>query len=130
MTEERVRVRYGETDMMGHAYYGNYMLWLEQARGAWCRERGFSYLSLEEMGYRLPVVEVWARYLGEVKYDDVVTIRVWIAERKRASIKFAYEIINERTSQVVTEAYTWHVFVGLQMKAVTIPPEIIRLFET
>ena len=26
-TEERIRVRYGETDQMGHAYYGNYFLW-------------------------------------------------------------------------------------------------------
>lgn len=30
---ERIRVRYGETDQMGHAYYGNYMLWFEQAHG-------------------------------------------------------------------------------------------------
>lgn len=129
VTEERIRVRYGETDMMGHAYYGNYLFWLEQARGAWCRDRGFTYLSLEQMGFRLPVVEVWVRYKGEVKYDEWVTIRVWISEKKRAALKFAYEIYNESLGKVVSEAYTWHVYVGGEMKAVTIPEEVTKMLE-
>ena len=63
-TYERIRIRYGETDQMGHAYYGNYALWLEQARGTWCRERGFTYKSLEEQGVYLPCVELHVRYMG------------------------------------------------------------------
>ena len=69
-TAERIRIRYGETDQMGHAYYANYLYWFEQARGAWCRARGFTYKSLEAKGYFLPVVEVHVRYRGEVRYDD------------------------------------------------------------
>ncbi len=104
VTEERIRVRYGETDQMGHAYYSNYLLWFEQARGAWCRERGFTYKSLEDQGYRLPVVEVWCRYKGEAKYDDLLVVRVWVSEIRRASIKFEYEVVNEETSEVCTRA--------------------------
>ncbi|MBS1723994.1 MAG: acyl-CoA thioesterase [Armatimonadetes bacterium] len=124
VTTERVRVRYGETDMMGHAYYANYLYWFEQARGAWCRDRGFTYKQLEGMGFKLPVVEVWTRYKGEVKYDDWIAIKVWLGERKRAAIKFQYEVVNEETGKLVTEGYTWHVFVGAAMSAVTIPEEI------
>src|SRR5436305_5750980 len=94
-TEESIRVRYGETDQMGHAYYANYLYWFEQARGAWCRARGFTYKSLEEMGYMLPAVEVHVRYGGEVKYDDVITVRVWMEEIKRAAMQFKYEVLNE-----------------------------------
>ena len=129
VTEERLRVRYGETDMMGHAYYANYLLWFEQARGAWCRDRGFTYKGLEDLGFKLPVVEIWARYKGEVKYDDWITIRVWVEERKRAAIKFTYEILNESTNNVVTEGYSWHVFVGFTMRAVTIPEEIKAMLD-
>jgi acyl-CoA thioester hydrolase len=128
-TLERLRVRYGETDMMGHAYYANYLYWFEQARGAWCRDRGFTYKGLEAMGFRLPVVEVWVRYKGEVKYDDWVVVKVWVAERKRAAVKFAYEVVNEESGRVVTEAFTWHVFVGDEMKAVTIPEEVRVLLD-
>jgi acyl-CoA thioester hydrolase len=125
ITEERIRVRYGETDQMGHAYYANYFYWFEQARGAWCRARGFTYKSLEESGIMLPVVEAHARYRGEVKYDDWVTVRVWLSETKRAAMRFEYEVINETTQKVVTEGHTWHVVMSAKLrKAMSIPPEM------
>lgn len=130
ITEERIRVRYGETDQMGHAYYGNYMLWFEQARGAWCRDRGFTYHQLEGMGFFLPVVEVYARYKGEVKYDDWVTIRIKLAEVKRAAMKFDYEVVNETTGKVTTLGYTWHVLMGAgERKAMSIPAEVREMLD-
>ncbi|MBX3118319.1 MAG: acyl-CoA thioesterase [Fimbriimonadaceae bacterium] len=129
VTEERVRVRYGETDQMGHAYYANYLYWFEQARGEWCRDRGFTYKSLEDMGYMLPVVEAHVRYKGEVKYDDWITVRVWIGEIKRAAIQFQYEVLNESTGKVVTEGHTWHVMMGSERKAVTIPSAIREMLD-
>ena len=123
-TKERIRVRYGETDQMGHAYYGNYLLWFEQARGAWCRDRGFTYKSLEELGYKLPVVEVWSKYRGEVKYDDLIEIEIWAEEIRRAAMLFRYEITNLTSGQKTTEGYTWHVLIGSEHKAVSIPPQI------
>jgi YbgC/YbaW family acyl-CoA thioester hydrolase len=105
-TEECIRVRYGETDQMGHAYYSNYLLWYEQARGAWCRDRGFTYKSLEDQGFKLPVVEVWSRYKGEVKYDDDIVVRVKLAEVKRAAIKFEYEVHNLTTGAASRERPT------------------------
>lgn len=110
---------------MGHAYYANYFYWFEQARGAWCRDRGFTYKSLEERGIMLPVVEAHARYRGEVKYDDWITVRVWLSETKRAAMRFEYEVINETTGKVVTEGHTWHVVMSAQLrKAMSIPSEM------
>lgn len=129
VTEERIRVRYGETDQMGHAYYANYLFWFEQARGAWCRARGFSYRDMEAMGYFLPVVEAHAEYRGEVLFDDVIVVRVWANETRRASIRFEYQIVNERTGKATTTGHTWHVVMGRERKAVSIPPEVRALFE-
>jgi acyl-CoA thioester hydrolase len=127
VTSERILVRYGDTDQMGHAYYANYLYWFEQARGAWCRDRGFTYKSLEEQGIFLPVVEAHVRYRGEVKYDDWIEVRIWLEEVRRASIRFAYEIVNETSGKSVTEGYTWHVVMGGQRKAMSIPPEMEEL---
>ena len=66
VTEEKIRVRYAETDQMGHAYYANYLIWFEQARSAYFRERGLTYREVEARGFKFPVVESWARYKGEV----------------------------------------------------------------
>jgi len=113
---------------MGHAYYGSYLLWFEQARGAWCRARGFTYKSLEERGIFLPVVEIHVRYKAEITYDELVTIRVTATEIKRASIRFDYDVIKE-DGRSATEGYSWHVFMGTERKAVSIPPEIREWLE-
>lgn len=127
ITEEKIRVRYGETDQMGHVYYANYLYWFEQGRGAWCRDRGFTYKNLEETGYMLPVVEAHLRYKQEIKYDDLVVIRVHLAAIQRASIKFQYEVFNLTTNHMTTEGYTWHVLMGKERHAITIPDSIKKL---
>ena len=127
VTEERIRIRYGETDQMGHAYYGNYFLFFEQGRGAWCRARGFTYKDLEATGVFLPVVEAHAKYRGEVHYDDVIVVRTKLAEIRRASMRFEYEVINERTGKVSTEGYTWHVTMGTERKAISIPEHVMEM---
>ena len=127
-TIERIRVRYGETDQMGHAYYGNYALWFEQTRGAWCRDRGFTYKSLEQQGIMLPCVELHIRYRGEVKYDDWMSIHIWLGETRRASIRFDYKIVNETSGAVVTEGYTWHVTMSPESRrAISIPEFLMEL---
>lgn len=128
-TEERIRVRYGETDAMGHVYYANYLYYMEQARGAWCRDRGFTYKCLEDRGFFLPVVEVHLRYKAEIKYDEEITIRVNAPEIKRASIRFDYSIFRE-DGALASEGYSWHVFMGAARKAISIPPEIRTMMET
>lgn len=128
-TTERIRVRYGETDQMGHAYYANYLFWFEQARGAWCRDRGFTYKALEAEGVFLPVVEVSVNYRGEVKYDDWISIKVWVSEIRRAAMKFEYEVTNESTGKVCTQGFTWHVVMGTQRKAISIPANMKALLE-
>lgn len=117
-----IRVRYGETDQMGHAYYANYLYWFEVARGEWCRARGFTYKSLEAEGYFLPVVEVWVRYRGEIKYDEDVIIRIKLTHAKRAALRFDYEVVKDGNK--VTDGYTWHVLMGAERKAVTIPKSL------
>jgi acyl-CoA thioester hydrolase len=114
---------------MGHAYYANYLFWFEQARGAWCRERGFTYKQLEEMGYFLPVVEAHVRYKGEVLYDDWIVVKVWVSEMRRSTIRFEYQVVNEATGKITTEGHTWHVFMGRTRKAISIPPEVRVMLE-
>ncbi|MCX7799565.1 MAG: acyl-CoA thioesterase [Fimbriimonadales bacterium] len=127
VTEERIRVRYGETDQMGHAYYGSYLLWFEQARGAWCRDRGFTYRGLEEMGYRLPVVEAHVRYKGQVRYDDLIVVRIRLTEVRRSALRFDYEVVLPEEGRLVTEGYTVHLLVDESLRPVSVPEPLREL---
>ena len=42
------RVIYGDTDRMGHTYYGNYFRWFEIGRAEWIRARGLLF-TLDEV---------------------------------------------------------------------------------
>jgi acyl-CoA thioester hydrolase len=128
VTEERIRVRYGETDQMGHAYYANYLFWFEQGRGAWCRDRGFTYKGIEEAGALMPVVEAHLAYKGEVTYDDWIVVKVRATEIKRASLKFEYEVYNETRDVLATTGYSWHVFMSPETRrAIGIPEQFREL---
>lgn len=127
--EERIRVRYAETDMMGHAYYANYLVWYEQARSAYFRERGLPYRTVEEQGFKLPVVEVFSKYKAEAKYEDELIVKAWISEMKRSSMKVEYEVRHAESGKIVNEGYTWHVVVDAQFKVVSIPAFMREVIE-
>jgi acyl-CoA thioester hydrolase len=120
-TKVNVRVRYGETDRMGHVYYAHLLVWFEVARSEWCRERGVPYTEWERAGLFLPVVEVWVRYRHPVTYDEEVEIRVRVAKRKASMVKFEYEVTRADDGLVVAEGYTWHVLVNSERKPVPFP---------
>jgi acyl-CoA thioester hydrolase len=50
----------------------------------------------------LPVVEAVVRYVKPAYLDQLLDVRAWISERKRASFRFAYEILNDAGERVAT----------------------------
>ena len=102
----RLRVRYCETDRMGVAHHGSYIDWFEEARTEWLRALGKTYRELEDEGSLLQVVEVNARYLRSVTYDDEIEIEVRRARRQRASVTIEYVVRMAEGGEKVCEAST------------------------
>src|SRR5687768_2534532 len=94
MIESRcqVTVRYAETDMMGVVYHGNYLPWFEIGRTTLLKELGLPYRELEESGFRLPVLEVGAKYFRPAVYDDTLTIVTRMKEKPVLRIHLEYEV--------------------------------------
>jgi acyl-CoA thioester hydrolase len=90
------RVRYGETDMMGYLYYGNYAQLYEIGRVETMRSLGLTYKTLEEIHrVMMPVVHVESRFMAPAKYDELLCIRTKIQELPSKIIVFETEIFNE-----------------------------------
>lgn len=119
-----IRVRYAETDQMGVCYYGNYLTWFEVGRTEYFRTIGLVYTSFEKKGVYLPVGDVYCRYFKPLQYDDMITIRTWVSQLKRTSIRFSYTVYRKDEDVIVAEGYTTHVFTDKDMKAIRIPEEI------
>ncbi|MEM9987298.1 MAG: thioesterase family protein, partial [Bacteroidota bacterium] len=71
--ETQLRVRYGETDQMGYAYYGKYAEYFEVGRVETVRSIGLPYKLVEEKGILMPVSELQVNYKRPAFYDDLLT---------------------------------------------------------
>ncbi len=121
-TETKIRVRYGETDQMGYAYYANYALYFEVGRTEMLRSLGFTYKEWEDSGILLPVRSLSINYKTPARYDDLLTVTTILKELPSARISFDYEVTNEQ-DQVICTANTVLVFVDAATGRPTRPPE-------
>jgi acyl-CoA thioester hydrolase len=122
--QTELRVRYAETDMMGIVYHAHYLAWFEVGRTELLRQHGIPYRDLEEAGYRLPVIEVQARYLRPALYDDVVTIVSRMKERPAVRLRLDYEV-HARGQKLVT-GHTLHAFINRQGEPVRPPATFVE----
>ena len=97
-----IRVRYGETDQMGVVYHGNYATYFEVARTEWLRDLGIRYKDMENSGIMLPVISLFFNFVKSAKYDDVLTIYVFLKKRPSVKIEFDYEIYNQNKEKIST----------------------------
>src|SRR5881392_2321907 len=97
----KVRVRYKDTDCMQIVYYGNYLTYFEVGRVEFLRAQGLPMSDVDQQVH-LPVVEAVVRYVRPARLDDLLEMRCWVSERKRASFRFAYELANEAGDKIAT----------------------------
>ncbi len=130
--ETQIRVRYAETDAMGVVHHASYVVWLEVGRSEWMRRQGRSYADLEASGYYLPVVGLSLRYLASARYDELLTLRTWVAEAKSRLVRFAYELYRpdggvDGKKCPVVRGETVHVCLSREGSVVALPGELRQL---
>src|SRR2546427_9631614 len=101
MNSTKIRVRYKDTDCMQIVYYGNYLTYFEVGRVDFLRAQGLPMSDVDRKVH-LPVVEAVVRYVRPARLDDLLEVRCWVSERRRASFRFSYEIVSEDGATVAT----------------------------
>ena len=121
----QVRVRYPETDRMGVAYHGHYLVWFELGRTELMRKLGCAYGELEDRdGLFFPVIDVRARYFSSARYDDVLDLRTTVAEVGGVRVRFDYELV--RGDEMLAAGSTEHAAVGRDGRPRRLPASIRR----
>ncbi|MDZ4768706.1 MAG: thioesterase family protein [Chloroflexota bacterium] len=121
IVETTLYVRYAETDAMGIVHHANYIVFFEEGRSAYTRQRGSSYAELEKTGVFLTVVEVGARYVKPSVYGQRLTVRCWIAEIRSRGVTFEYEIVDTDTGALSMTGFTKHICVDREGRIILIP---------
>ena len=116
-------VRYAETDAMGIVHHASYIVYFEEGRSNYARQRGSDYASFERSGRYLTVAEVNARYIKPAVYGQRITVRCWIAEMKSRALTFGYEIVDAETGELLVTGSTRHICITHDGHVTTIPDE-------
>jgi acyl-CoA thioester hydrolase len=91
-----LRVRFGETDLMGIVHHGSYVLYFEAARVSWLRRRGVTYQKWAAAGIHLPVVDIEIQYKRPAKFEDELIVETTLSKVTAASLTFSYRILRPR----------------------------------
>ncbi len=119
-----MRVRFGETDLMGIVHHASYLLYVEQARVEYLMRRGVNYADWAARDIHLPVVDARVRYRQAALFPDLLEVETWVGELTRVSVRFDYRIF--RGELVLAEAYTTLACVDGQRAPKRLPPQVVE----
>lgn len=119
------RVTYAECTVGNHIYYSRYLDLLEAARGEFFRELGSPFLQLQNEDTIFPVIESHLRYKAPARYDDLLTIEIWLAKLHGVRMNFAYRVLNQN-HLILLEGETFHVCTGSNEKPKRPPTQLVE----
>ncbi|MAE96127.1 MAG: hypothetical protein CL910_15835 [Deltaproteobacteria bacterium] len=120
----RHRVPFYETDAMGVVHHSNYVRYLELARIRWMEEHHRPYRSYVQEDRHFATTRVEVDYRQAARFDDELSITVWLEWIRGASLRLAYRI--EREATLLTTAATEHALVDTQGRVRRIPKTTAR----
>jgi len=117
------RVTYADCTVGNHIYHSRYLDLLEAARGEFLRSLGPTVLELQNADCIFPVIEARLRYKYPSRYDDLLTIEVWVTAIEKVRLNFGHRILNQN-DKLLLEAETFHVCTSREDKPKRLPEEM------
>jgi acyl-CoA thioester hydrolase len=119
------RVVYAECTVGNHVYYARYLDMLEGARGEFLRQLGCSARQWQEAGTAFPVIGAEIAYKGPARYDDLLTIELWVTEMGGIRLNVGFRILNANGA-LLAEGVTRHICATTDEKPKRLPKELIE----
>jgi acyl-CoA thioester hydrolase len=123
-----VRVRFGDTDLMGITHHAVYLSYFEAGRVEYLHRRGIAYTDWTRFGVHLPVIEAQVRYRKPTRFDERLVVETRLTELTRVKVRFEYRLLRETPdAELVAEGYTLLACVDDAQIPRRIPPEAREL---
>ena len=87
-----IKVRYGETDMMGVVYHANYLLYFEDARTDFLEKIGFPYAEIEKHGVMCPIHDVRMTYGSPLRYGEDAFVITEVLENRATKTTYSQRV--------------------------------------
>jgi acyl-CoA thioester hydrolase len=122
------RVTYAECTVGNHIYHSRYLDLLEAGRGEFMRSLGNPVLELQNADFIFPVIEARLYYRFPARYDDLLTIEVWVSAIEKVRLNFGHRVLNQ-DGKLILEAETFHACTNRDEKPRRLPEELAETFK-
>lgn len=120
---EKIPVRYCETDKMGIVHHSNYARYMEQARVNFLNSIGVNFFEFEQRGFVSPVLSLEIKFKHSAIFGDILNVECKIQSFNGVRLFFEYVIINQKGDVVITavssHAFTTDKLVPVRLKNAT-----------
>lgn len=124
ITRYRVRVRFGDTDLMGIVHHAVYLSYFEAGRVEYLRRRGVEADGWAARGLHFPVVDAKLRYRKPARFDQLLVVETWVSRLTRVTLEFSYRVCRASGAALLVEGSTLLACVGEAHRPVRLPSDL------
>jgi acyl-CoA thioester hydrolase len=121
-----VRVRFADTDLQGHVFFGNCFTYMDEAFMAYIDELGFAWETLGAMGLGVYYVDSGCQFKGPSFFGDRLNVHTQISQLGNSSLTAEMTVVRESDREVVAVGYIKGVLVDTRTEKSTPIPEALR----
>jgi len=131
MFEVRLQTYWGDADPARIVFFPHFFKYVEQAEEELFRAAGFNRQEqLEGLHVWLPRVEAFAKFRRPIHAGSAIRVRLNPEFKGEKTIRYNFEIVDDKTGEPQAEGYVTVVCVDTQFKATPIPDVIRKAITT
>lgn len=101
-----MRIRFRDTDMQGHVYFGNYFVFCDEALSAYMRALGMPWQDMVASGTDMYYVNATCDYLGSARFEEDIHIETHVSRVGNSSFTGTFVIRNDRRETLAKASVT------------------------
>jgi acyl-CoA thioester hydrolase len=121
-----VRVRFADTDMQGHVFFGNYFTYMDEAFMAYIDALGFSWQTLGKMERAIFYVDSGCQFKTPSYFGDRLKVHTRISALGKRSLTAEMIVVRDGDQAVQATGYLKGVMVDTRMNKSTRIPDAFR----
>ncbi|MBI5653649.1 MAG: acyl-CoA thioesterase [Chloroflexi bacterium] len=122
----QLRVRFAETDLQGHVFFGNYLIYFDEALTQYQHAIGVTFQDLLNAGVDMFYIRSECEYKSRAFFEDVLNVHARVGSIGNSSITFEFAAIKAHNDELVATGKIVAVIIDPQTKKPTRVPEAFR----
>lgn len=123
---EPVRVRFADTDMQGHVFFGTHLTFFDEALSQYMRAIGFTYQDFLRASVDFFYIHTECDFKSRAFFEEVLNVHARVAQIGNSSVPFEFASFKAHNDELVATGKIVAVTIDPETKKPTRVPDAFR----